>query len=145
MGSSAINIFMTMPCTFSVDIHLVLKTNTASFGKWASTTFEWMMCTVQLICWHLQSIEIGHAVAVLIGGTKCAMCRVFAQQVTFQFYSVCDCLHIQLYIVDEGIHNDLTEIVNEHSSKVNATFPDDCFQKLFWMQQQKASALTNTP
>lgn len=46
-------------------------------------------------------------------------------------------------IVEEGIHKDLTEIVNEHNSKVQATFPDNCFQKLFWMQQQKASALKN--
>lgn len=44
-------------------------------------------------------------------------------------------------IVDKGIHNDLTEIVNEHTSKMNALFPDNCFQKLFWMQQQKVSAL----
>ena len=37
-------------------------------------------------------------------------------------------------IVEEGIHNDLTEIVNEHNSKVQAMFPDNSFQKLFWMQ-----------
>ena len=46
-------------------------------------------------------------------------------------------------IVDEAMHHDLTQIVNDHTSKVNATYPNDCFQKLFWMQQQKASALTN--
>ena len=46
-------------------------------------------------------------------------------------------------IVDEAMHHDPTQIVNDHTSKVNATYPNDCFQKLFWMQQQKASALTN--
>jgi len=45
-------------------------------------------------------------------------------------------------IVEEGIRNDLTEVVNEHTSKVNAMFPVS-FQNLFWMQQQKASAFTN--
>ena len=44
-------------------------------------------------------------------------------------------------IVHKAMHNDLTQIVNDHTSKVNATYHDDCFQKLFWMQQQRHQPL----
>lgn len=88
--------------------------------------------------WYLSTTETDHQLERLH-----KLQRTTKHQVDRLSAKIAENIEQKGLMVDESMHNDLTQIVNDQTSKVNATYPDDCFQKLFWMQQKKASALTN--
>ena len=46
-------------------------------------------------------------------------------------------------VVDPVIHADLQNIMSIHEKNIVETYPEDSFQHIFWMQQQKAAKLRN--
>ena len=46
--------------------------------------------------------------------------------------------------VDESLHSDLQQISRESEGHVSTLGPANSFQRLFWMQQQKAASLNNS-
>ena len=46
-------------------------------------------------------------------------------------------------VLDEDSHEDMATIMKEHTASVNARFPEDSFQKIFWDQQLKALSVKN--
>lgn len=46
--------------------------------------------------------------------------------------------------VDESLHSDLQQISRESEDHVSTLGPANSFQRLFWMQQQKAASLNNS-
>ena len=45
--------------------------------------------------------------------------------------------------LDDSTHNDLLHMMKESSSRIDVTYSDDSFQKIFWKQQMKAATLGN--
>ena len=46
-------------------------------------------------------------------------------------------------LVDSGLHQDLTKIMEENQSKIAEDFPENSFQRLSWKQQQQALKVKN--
>jgi len=46
--------------------------------------------------------------------------------------------------LDEELHNDLIQLIKDHSKDVESTFDEGTFQRLFWSQQQTANSLQNS-
>lgn len=44
-------------------------------------------------------------------------------------------------VVDEELHQDLTEMVKDNTPRIEEAYPPDSFARLFWEQQVKACTM----